>query len=293
MAIDFFSDRELGKAQLNSEEITETVFNGIIAIYEKYQLNLSKGFPDFCPDNAGIICGFSATSFEDSIKAFIPGMIARRYNGSYSDSLPDKYATLDFIEYIYENMWDYTEGTYHSFFNHSHLSFPETRLCRTNFISNINKLFERNGIVFYLDTDGKIKRQLPLEMDVLISQMKISTSDDRLNELINQAVIDIRKPEIKDRAYSLEKMWDAFERMKTVYSTNKKASAEQLYQSVGNSTDEFYLLLSEESKTLTGIGNKYQIRHFETDKIEIKYTKHIDYLFYRMISLINLCIEFI
>lgn len=133
--------------------------------------------------------------------------------------------------------------------------------------------------MFYLDTDGKIKRQLPLEMDVLISQMKIRTSDDRLNELINQAVTDIRKPEIKDRAYSLKKIWDAYEQMKTIYSTNKKASAEQLYQFAGNSIDEFSLLLSEESKTLTGIGNKYQIRHFEIDKIEIKFTKHIDYLF--------------
>lgn len=57
------------------------------------------------PDNAGIICGFSTTSFKDSIKAFIPGMILRRYNGYYSDSLPGRYATLDFIEYIYENMW--------------------------------------------------------------------------------------------------------------------------------------------------------------------------------------------
>lgn len=65
----FFSNRELGKVQLNSEEITETIFNGIIAIYEKYQLNLSKDFPKFCPDNAGIICGFSAMSFKDSIKA--------------------------------------------------------------------------------------------------------------------------------------------------------------------------------------------------------------------------------
>ena len=160
-------------------------------------------------------------------------------------------------------------------------------------MNNINKLFERNGIVFYLDTDGKIKRQLPLEMDVLISQMKISTNDSRLDELINQAIVDIRKPAIKDRAYSLEKLWDAFERMKTVYSTNKKTSAEQLYQLAGNTTDEFSTLLSEESKVLTNIGNKYQIRHFETDKIEIKSTKHIDYLFYRMISLINLCIEFI
>lgn len=56
-------------------------------------------------------------------------------------------------------------------------------------------------------------------------------------------------------------------------------------------TDEFDELLDEEFRKLTEIGNKYQIRHFEHDKIQIKSIKHIDYLFYMMIVLLNICIK--
>lgn len=77
--------------------------------------------------------------------------------------------------------------------------------------------------------------------------------------------------------------------MKTYYiEKNKKQSIDELIQLVSNTNTNFKVLLSEECKSLTSIGNNYQIRHFETNKIEIKDNKHIDYLYYRMISLIHL-----
>ena len=39
------------------------------------------------------------------------------------------------------------------------------------------------------------------------------------------------------------------------------------------------------------MGNRFQIRHYEKDKIEITNELHIDYLFYRMSCLIQLCVE--
>lgn len=290
MSLEFFSDRELGAIPMNSEDISEKVFNGIITIYEGSQSFLAKSFPVYCPDNEGIVCGYNNYSFFDAVKGFIPGMHVIRRIGTFDD-IPDKYTILDFIEFVYDNLWDYSEGGDHSYFKHSHLSFPGTRVCRNSFRSNTNKLFERNGIVFYLDNDGKIKRHLPLELDALIAVMKIRTSDQRLNELINQAIVDIRKPAISDRSYSLEKLWDAFERMKTYYTTmDKKDSANKVIANAGSETLDFCDLLTVEFKSLTDIGNKYQVRHFETNKIQLQNTKHIDYLFYRMLALINLCI---
>jgi len=193
MPLDFFSDRELGVTSINSEDISETVFNGIITIYERNQSFLAKSFPTYCPDNEGIVCDYDNSAFYDAVKGFIPGMhIIRRKNAF--DELPDKYAVLDFIEFIYDNLWDYSEGSHHSYFRHNHLSFSGSRGCRDLFRANINKLFERNGIVFYLDSDGKVKRHLPLELDALISTMKVRTSDNRLNELINQAIVDSERP---------------------------------------------------------------------------------------------------
>jgi hypothetical protein len=291
MPFDFFSDRELGVTPLNSEDISESVFNGIITIFEGVQPFLSKSFPVYCPDNEGINCGYDSYSFSDAVKGYIPGMSIIRRCNSY-DSLPDKYSVLDFVEFIYENLWDYIEGSFHSFFQHTHLSFPGIRNCREPFRTKINKLFERNGIVFYLDSDGKIKRQLPLELDALIAKMKVRTSDERLNELVNQAIEDIRKPAVKDRSYSLEKLWDAFERMKTFYTTmDKKDSADKIIKNAGSATPEFCEMLTAEFKALSEIGNKFQVRHFETNKIQIQSTQHIDYLFYRMLAIINLCIE--
>ncbi len=53
---------------------------------------------------------------------------------------------------------------------------------------------------------------------------------------------------------------------------------------------EIYLQ-TEATDVLTKIGNEFQIRHFEVDKIEVKDEKHIDYLFYRMFSLIDLLLK--
>ncbi|MEF2691908.1 MAG: hypothetical protein U0O02_04250 [Eubacteriales bacterium] len=287
--MDFFSDRELGKSAGISEEISNELFNGILALYERYQNNLAKQFPAHCPDG-GAVVGLDRSAFSDAAKALIPNMEFIRCISAF-DECPDKYAILDSIEFVYENLWDYKVGQYHSYFRHDHLDLLNTRECRKTFKDEINQMLERNGVVFYLDTDGKIKRQLPAEMDSLIQKLKIHTADQRLNELIQQATEDIRKPELKDRTYALEKLWDAFERMKTFYSSDKKTSSTQVFQKAASTTPQFESVLTDEAHYLTKIGNEYQIRHFETNKIQIMDPKHIDYLYYRMLSLISLCIE--
>lgn len=287
--MDFFSDRELGKSVGISEEISNELFNGILVLYERYQNNLAKQFPAHCPDG-GAVVGLDRSAFSDAAKALIPNMEFIRCISAF-DECPDKYAILDSIEFVYENLWDYKVGQYHSYFRHDHLDLLNTRECRKTFKDEINQMLERNGVVFYLDTDGKIKRQLPAEMDSLIQKLKIHTADQRLNELIQQATEDIRKPELKDRTYALEKLWDAFERMKTFYSPDKKKSSNQVFQKAASATPQFASVLTDESQCLTKIGNTYQIRHFETDKIQITDPKLIDYLYYRMLSLISLCVE--
>ena len=206
----FFSDRELGKKTRINEEIPNELFNGILALFERYHNNLAKQFPEHCLDG-GAVVGFDRSAFSDTVNALIPNMRFTRCSG-YFDECTDKYAILDSVEFVYENLWDYKVGQYHSYFKHDHLDLLNTRECRKSFKDEINKMFERNGVVFYLDTDGKVKRQLPIELDRLIQELKIHTADQRLNELIQQATEDIRKPELKDRTYALEKLWDAEER---------------------------------------------------------------------------------
>ena len=58
----------------------------------------------------------------------------------------------------------------------------------------------------------------------------------------------------------------------------------------GNS--DFIDLFNDEFKALTNIGNKYRIRHHETDKIDITDARYYDYLFNRCLSLIALAIKY-
>jgi hypothetical protein len=84
-------------------------------------------------------------------------------------------------------------------------------------------------------------------------------------------------------------LWGAFERIKTFYDTNKRLSAEELINKISTDFDKDFI--KDEFDKLTKIGNNYRIRHHEKDKIEITDIKHIDYLFLRMLALLNLCLE--
>lgn len=282
------------KKTLDLEEINENVYNAVLTIYKKY-ININgfaKNFPEICPNSSDTICGVNEYLLKKEVKGLIPDFsFMYKADNDYIDE-NEKYALLDFIEYCYDNIYDVEQYEYHDYFSHNHYKVKKTRDERNNFKDEINRIFERNGIIFFLDEDGKIKRKLPLEMDSIIRNINLDTKDERLNELIGQAIDNIQKPNLFDRKIGLEKLWDAYERMKTYYLTDKKESASKLIKEVSKETEKFEDILEKERKELDKIGNDYyQIRHFGKGEIEIKSSKHIDYLFYRMLALINLCVS--
>lgn len=116
---------------------------------------------------------------------------------------------------------------------------------------------------------------------------KALTIDQELNNLIEEAKKRFENP--SDKKIALEKLWDAFERIKTYFGTNKRLSSEQLVDLISTDFDKDFI--NNEFKELTSIGNNYNIRHHEQDKIIITEDKHIEYLFFRMLALLNLCVE--
>lgn len=116
---------------------------------------------------------------------------------------------------------------------------------------------------------------------------EIKTIDEELDNLIQEAKDRFQKT--SDKEISLVMLWGAFERIKTFYGTNKKLSAEELINKISTYFDKEFI--EKEFKELTTIGNSYRIRHHEQGKIEIKDIKHIEYLFLRMLALLNLCLE--
>lgn len=119
----------------------------------------------------------------------------------------------------------------------------------------------------------------------LLFENKANTTDQSLNELIEEAKDRFSK---NDRQIALEKIWDGFERIKTYYhEKDKKTSAEKLLSLAAKDFD--FEFLNDEFKKLTDIGNGFRIRHHEKGKKELS-NEHINYLFFRMLSLIDLCL---
>jgi len=304
--MDYFTDRELGKKTPTINDIDISVWNGIVAVFDSFVADnsFSKDFPEQCPDGQGI-CSCNTTLLYDKLKALIPSAeipIQRKekFAKSYTDweaaakevkNTIDTFSTIDLLEFCYRHLYDsIPTGNLHEYFNHYHLTFKDTGQSKRKFREEINSLFERNGIAYHLNKEGKITRIIPEEFKQIIIR-KFQTTDETLNQLLTEATQFILLPKISDRIRAIEKLWDTFERAKTFYSSNKNVSANQLINLVANGNALLETYLTTEANTLTEIGNKFQIRHFEKDKQPITDTSHIDYLFFRMFSLIDLFIK--
>lgn len=295
----YFSDREQGLVERSSEEINADVWNGIVSIYERIvaQNLLAGSFPESCPDGQGI-SGYDRSQLENAIKAEIPNLptpivsCREQEFDREEDIVPEKYAILDFIEFLHRNIKDPEQvGLYHDYYNHYHYRFSDNGQAANNYRGDVNTIFARNGIVFYLDEDGSIKRTIAESLKKIIADIRFFTNDPRLNELLEISYSKFILPKTESRIESLEKIWDAFERIKTYYEEKKKESARTLIAEISDGNDLFQNNIEAEFKSLTDIGNKFQIRHFERGTVQLKSNLHIDYLFYRMSSLIHLCVE--
>jgi hypothetical protein len=67
----------------------------------------------------------------------------------------------------------------------------------------------------------------------------------------------------------------------------KAASVKKLLDRAADEPS-FRQLLEDEAKSLTGAGNKFQIRHFEVTQVPLRVNEHADYMIHRMFALIRL-----
>lgn len=300
-----FSDREGTKLE-PTETISNRVWLGITAVIQQHigQDNLSKDFPLMCPDGKGI-CGFDDVSFNHVLGATIrlmsypfPSFNYIQYE-PFSDEKNQnnekdiQYAILDTIEFVHSHIYGAIKDkkNYHAFFNHYELSFTNGEAERASFRDSINQLFERNGIAFHLDQNGLVIRSVipKFESETIL----LSTRDNTVNQLITTAISKIQNPKLEERKIGLERLWDAFERLKTVYDqgSDKADSINKLLDALSSGQTLIKEKLDEECKALTKIGNQFQIRHFESDKVPISDPMIIDYLFLRLYALVKLLLK--
>jgi hypothetical protein len=300
----YFSD----KYENTSETISIDVWNGIVAQYDELVSNniLAKHFPENCYDGQGIV-GVNKISLEDAIKSEIPEMSipirrsrptsASSWDSSIEENGVSLYNTLDFIEFLFRHLCSPKPiGKIHDHFSHYHLSFDEDiSQQQEDFISKINTIFHRNKLPYLLQEDGLITRINDETMAYLVMRDEFYTPDKDLNQLLNIAYSKFKSPKKEMRKEALEKLWDAYERMKTIYaidpSTDKKGSIATLLKTISDESEAIVTCLDKDMQDLTDTGNGMHIRHYETDKVPITNDKHVDYLFFRMSNIIQLCLK--
>lgn len=166
---------------------------------------------------------------------------------------------------------------------------------RSPFIDAINSVFERAQLDFSLSSQGTIERVLKHEVyDNSIGQNVGGITEPGLRDLLDQAIALHQQPSVDAHRDAVEKIWDAFERLKTYYiGMDKKTSAQKIVRTMSGEQTPFADLFNAEFKALTDIGNNYRIRHHETSKIDINDIRHYDYFFNRCLSLIATAIQYL
>jgi hypothetical protein len=293
----YFSDKEKGPKSREGTNISHEVWGGIVALIDSL---ITKGafglnFPVICDDGAGII-GTHAGNMELAIKAEIPDIkkISTKIKNNdafvrFQGYTPPTLAILDLIEFCFDNIAKPSSEYYHSYYKHNHLAFDQ-ELGRVEFRDKINLIFARNGLAYELEKEGTIKRLVSTELQELLDSSNFKTGDETLDTMLKDARKKFLNPDPKTRKESLERLWDAWERIKTLKDTDKKKSIEKILDDA-SAEKTFREELEKEARTLTDIGNTFHIRHSETTQVHLKSDSHVDYLFHRLYALIHLILN--
>ncbi len=129
----------------------------------------------------------------------------------------------------------------------------------------------------------------PPVLSEAVAQPFPPTGDLTLDGLLSSARDGFRDMDPSSRRDSLEKLWDAWERLKTIDASDKKLSVKALLDGV-TTEPHFRQILETEARALTDIGNGFHIRHFETSKTELGHPALVEYLFHRLWAIIWLAL---
>jgi hypothetical protein len=299
MTTQYYSEKERGPVPRTIEGISAEAWGGVVAAVTSAVQDGSFGedFPAVCQDG-GCPCGTDEHAFSLALRAEITGISwplqtevrdPTDWRGQSIPCAPESLDVLDFVQFCYLHISKATQKGFHSYFKHYHLSF-DRNAGRIAFRERINRIFARNGIAFELLADGNIRRLLPPVLAEAIHSPLRPTGDAVLDSLLEDARRKILSPDLKMRSEALERLWDAWERLKTVkVPTDKKESIGRLLEAAADEPT-FRARLDQEAKELTAIGNGFMIRHTEVEKVRITDGKHIDYLFHRLFALIHLLV---
>jgi len=242
---------------------------------------LAAEFPIHCTDG-GYVIGTNDSALGTQICAMIPGIEWPLWKnaGDLSDDV-----LFDLLEYVGQSVSLPVEGSFHDFFRHHRLSFKKPE-GRRQYRDRVNAFLARAGAAYEMGFDLTISRVGPPEVHEVLSALKPASGDSRLDALIERARALYLSRKASDRLLALQTMWDAFERLKTIDipgKDKKRQSSQALLDNV--SSPALRAVIADDMKALTDSGNKFGIRHHETDQEQLPEELY-DYFIVRMANVV-------
>lgn len=295
-----YSERQgLPTNKIKTDIIQRDIYNFILDCCDKYHIYLAGAFP-LRYGNSPCIWGVDDYRFHAEIKYRIPIFYEDIYRFSprgYRRFRPkyNQYALLDYVEFISQNIQTisnihkYDDGTTAYEFQ----VFDNGEIV-ASFRDEINEIFRMGGLLFTLTDDNIIERITTINEQIDIETSNIETiKEEGVKNLLLESILLYKNPRPELHKLATEKIWDALERLKTIFGADKKQSVNKLIKKMAYDDAEYIDLINTEFDALTKIGNNFRIRHHETDKKEILDVRYYDYFYNRCFALIALAIKFI
>jgi hypothetical protein len=283
----YFSEREFGVQPPSIQEIAAPFWQAFIGLINVYLAGnyFTEKFPETCFESPDPVqCN------QESLSALFRAEIEDAPWPLAPHEVPETHIALDAVEFFARIISKPLRTQYHSYARHHHILAFDHEAGFLEYHEAVNRLFRRckHPYELKLDYAGHIDRLLPAGLDELV-HTRYRTGDTTLDQMLTAAVNKIQDTNPAVRAEALEKLWDAWERLKTILSPDKKQGIGQLLQRAFLEP-RLRERVDDEASALTRIGNDFMIRHSETTKIAIA-PEHVDYLFHRLLALMHTLIR--
>lgn len=244
----------------------------------------AQAFPLECDDGTVLVSSGNQQDLDLTLGADVPGVALDPHE------VPDTLQVLDTVEFFARRVSRPGKRDYHSYFRHHHVSDFDIGAGRASHRQAVNRMLRRTGHPYELDEEGAVQHLGAPVVGEAIAAASFNTGDGDLDRLLTTAIAKFSDPDPAIRAEGLEKLWDAWERLKTLLAADKKQGiADLIEQAVPE--PNLRAQIETEAKALTEIGNKFMIRHTETDKPKLEALEQVEYLFHRMFALIYMLLK--
>lgn len=279
----YYSQRQ-GQPVIRDQEIGQRfwgAFTGYIQEIEQKDY-FAESFPEQCTDGNGI-CSWSLGLLKSRLLGELP-----LGEWPLPSDIPRKEAVFDFIEFFYRVV-SIPSGSYHSFFRHYDYNSFDKDGAQKEYNTRINQYLQtcRHPYDFI---DGQIKSSVSPVLDYSFKEEEFVLEDEHLSGLLHSAVEDFFDKSGSKKRKALESLVDAYERLKTVESHDKKASIEKTISKI-STVEAVKQTLNEDMRLLTEIANEFTIRHHEMIKRQLADEDLIEYLFYAYYNVIRLILK--